>query len=157
MATRSMEVGAAPVAATPDQPGAMARVESLDLIRGFAVMGIVLGNLDAFSSLFLEHQWPSVDGPLTPAEDAAWLFNYVFVDGKLRGLFSVLFGAGMLIFLDRARARGAPALWLQLRRLFWLLLFGLAHLLLFYRSTSRPAAFVSQGPRGQHVVEPVDL
>lgn len=113
--------------ATPDLPKAQQRVESLDLIRGIAVMGIVIANMSGFGALHLEHQWPSVDGPLTGGEKIAWLLQYMFVDGKLRGLFSLLFGVGMVIFLERAKARGAPAMWLQLRRLFWLLLFGLFH------------------------------
>ena len=118
--------------ATPDQPKARGRVESLDLIRGLAVMGIVLANLNSLSSMGMEHSWPPADGPLSPGEKAVWLFEYLFVDGKLRGLFSLLFGAGMIVFLERARARGAPAISLQLRRLFWLLLFGLAHFYLLF-------------------------
>ena len=118
--------------ATPDQPKARGRVESLDLIRGLAVMGIVLANLNSLSSMGMEHSWPPADGPLSAGEKAVWLFEYLFVDGKLRGLFSLLFGAGMIVFLERARARGAPAISLQLRRLFWLLLFGLAHFYLLF-------------------------
>lgn len=119
-------------AATPDQPQTTSRVESLDLIRGLAVMGIVLANLNSLSTMGMEHSWPPADGPLSMGEKAVWLFEYLFVDGKLRGLFSLLFGAGMIVFLERARARGAPAISLQLRRLFWLLLFGLAHFYLLF-------------------------
>ena len=118
--------------ATPDQPRAKGRVESLDLIRGLAVMGIVLANLNSLSTMGMEHSWPPADGPLSAGEKAVWLFEYLFIDGKLRGLFSLLFGAGMIVFLERARARGAPAISLQLRRLFWLLLFGLAHFYLLF-------------------------
>src|SRR6185369_16574632 len=48
-------------------------------------------------------------------------------DGKFRSMFAALFGVGLVVFMERARARGAPARWLQLRRLFWLLLFGALH------------------------------
>lgn len=133
-----MTAAAAPldarVPATPDQPKARNRIECLDLIRGLAVMGIVLANLDSFGGWPLEHQWPTVNGPLDAESNAAWLFNYLFVDGKLRGLFSLLFGAGMVIFLERARARagGGSAISLQVRRLFWLMIFGLLHFYLLF-------------------------
>lgn len=115
-----------------DAPASKGRISSLDLIRGIAVMGIVIANMSGFGSLHLEHQWPSVDGPLTFGEQIAWLMQYLFVDGKLRGLFSLLFGVGMVIFIERAKARGAPAWWLQVRRLFWLLVFGLLHYYLLF-------------------------
>jgi uncharacterized protein len=55
------------------------------------------------------------------------MVNYIFIDGKLRSMFAALFGVGLVVFMERARARGASARWLQLRRLFWLALFGYAH------------------------------
>jgi uncharacterized protein len=55
----------------------------------------------------------------------------VLVDGKFRGLFTLLFGAGMYLFMERAWARG-EGFGLQARRLFFLLLFGVAHSLLLF-------------------------
>ena len=61
-----------------------------------------------------------------------WLVNYVAIDGKFRGMFAALFGVGLVVFIERARARGAPARWLQLRRLWWLAVFGALHYLILF-------------------------
>ena len=61
-----------------------------------------------------------------------WLVNYIFIDGKFRAMFAALFGVGLVVFMERARARGAPARWLQLRRLFWLLVFGTLHFVFLF-------------------------
>ena len=120
-----------PPAATPDQPAA-SRISSLDFIRGVAVLGILATNIIGYSQLPGAHRWMTLLGEPDWAEKALWLFNYLFVDGKLRALFAMLFGAGLVLFMDRAKAKGATPLWLQFRRLFWLALFGLAHFFLFF-------------------------
>ena len=118
--------------ATPDQPQTAGRVESLDLIRGIAVMGIVISNMTTFAAVRLEHQWPIADGPLGLGEQIVWFFQYLLIDGKLRGIFSLLFGAGIAIFIERSRAKGGSVYWLQLRRLFWLMAFAVLHYFLFF-------------------------
>ncbi len=65
------------------------------------------------------------------ADTAVWLAQFLFIDGKMRGLFTLLFGAGMALFMDRAWERG-QARWLQVRRLLWLGAFGLAHFLFLF-------------------------
>lgn len=119
--------------ATPDQPVGARRIESLDLLRGFAVLGILAANVVGFARTGPYYYW----GILHPAgfwEEAGWLIQYLFLDGKLRGLFALLFGAGMAIFVDRAAARRgmAGALLLQGRRLLWLALFGALHYYLLF-------------------------
>lgn len=113
--------------ATPDEPSAPARIYSLDLIRGVAVLGILAANMTVFAMSGIGYRIPTYSQFAGTAENAFWFFNYVFVDGKMRGLFAFLFGAGVMLFLDHARARGARAWWLQLRRLFWLAVFGTLH------------------------------
>ena len=61
-----------------------------------------------------------------------WLTQFVLIDGKMRGLFTLLFGVGLILFMEKAWERGAGR-WLLARRLFWLLLFGLFHFLLIWR------------------------
>ena len=103
------------------------RIASLDLIRGVAVLGILAANVIGYGQPFSAYMWPG--GFLTPphpADEALWLVQFVLIDGKLRGLFSLLFGAGMMLFMEKAWARGQSR-WLQARRLGWLALFGLAH------------------------------
>ncbi|WP_296674777.1 DUF418 domain-containing protein [Novosphingobium sp.] len=108
------------------------RLVSLDFIRGIAVLGIVFANIAAFGQTMMAYIWPPAlaEGP-TSIDKLFWLIQYILVDGKMRGLFTLLFGAGMMLFMERAWARGATR-WLQARRLGWLLLFGLLHLLLLW-------------------------
>ncbi len=112
----------------PNEPvGRDERIVALDFIRGIAVLGILFPNIVAHGDAILSYFWPpNLPGGATAADKAVWLFQLVFIDGKFRGLFTLLFGAGMVLFMERARARGATR-WLQARRLLWLALFGLIH------------------------------
>lgn len=119
--------------ATPDQPVATHnRIVSLDFIRGIAVLGILFANVTAFAHPMIAYNWPAaLPGGGTEGDAWIWLFQFVAVDGKFRGLFTLLFGAGMMVFMERVWQRGGTA-WLQVRRLFWLVLFGLAHFYLLF-------------------------
>ena len=119
-----MDPSAKPAPATGKQ-----RLASLDFIRGIAVMGILVANIIAFGQPQSAYIWPGAF--LTehgPVSDWLWVAQFTLIDGKMRGLFALLFGAGMMLFLDRAWARGSGR-WLQVRRLFWLFAFGYAHYL----------------------------
>jgi uncharacterized protein len=123
--------------AAPDQavPRAMAgnRIASLDFIRGIAVMGILAANIIAFGQPFAAYMYP--DAFLVPhneAEEWMWIAQFVLIDGKMRGLFTLLFGAGLYLFMEKAWSRGEGRA-LQARRLGWLLLFGLGHFFLIWR------------------------
>src|SRR5690606_37830304 len=113
---------------TPDEPvGRDQRIVALDFIRGIAVLGILFPNIVAHGDAILSYFWPpNLPGGASEADKAFWLFQLVLIDGKFRGLFTLLFGAGMMLFMERAWARGATR-WLQARRLAWLALFGLIH------------------------------
>jgi uncharacterized protein len=103
------------------------RIASLDLIRGVAVLGIVFANIVGFAHPPAAYVWPSaLPGGGTDADRVMWLVQYVLVDHKMRGLFTILFGAGIALFMERAWAQGHNE-WLQVRRLLWLLVFGAAH------------------------------
>ncbi|MGE3690249.1 MAG: DUF418 domain-containing protein [Novosphingobium sp.] len=108
------------------------RIRSLDLIRGVAVLGILAVNIAGFSGPAVSTLSPNFPGAGTAAD--AWAFAAVFllIEGKMRALFSILFGASMLLFIERRDATGAFGDLLQLRRLGWLALFGLAHFYLFW-------------------------
>lgn len=109
------------------------RIASLDFIRGIAVLGILLANIVAFGQPWSAYLWPpAFMVEHGPASDALWLAQFTLIDGKMRALFTLLFGAGMVLFVDKAKERGATR-WLQARRLFFLLLFGLAHFLFIWR------------------------
>ena len=103
------------------------RIVTLDVIRGIAVMGIFSVNVIAFAMIFPAYMNPSAMGGHGGIDLATWIANFVVIDGKMRSLFSMLFGASMLLVIDRAVATGRPARSVHYRRMVVLALFGLAH------------------------------
>lgn len=113
-------------------PAAPARLPSLDLVRGVAVLGILLLNILSFALPEAAYVNPRAYGGWHGADLAAWAANFVLFDGKMRGLFSFLFGASMLLVIERAEASGRSPAEIHYRRMAWLLVFGLAHLFLVW-------------------------
>ena len=112
--------------------GAGERIATLDLIRGVAVLGILLMNIVAFGLPEAAYLNPAAYGARSGADVAIWAINAVLVDGRMRGLFSVLFGASLLLVADRAEASGRSAARVHYARMAWLFVFGLAHLFLVW-------------------------
>ncbi|MFC4294477.1 DUF418 domain-containing protein [Novosphingobium tardum] len=81
--------------------------------------------------VYLSPRAPGGPVPNLP-DDILFSAQFVLVDGKFRGLFTLLFGASLLLFVERADARGEGGITLQLRRLSFLALFGLAHFFLLW-------------------------
>lgn len=151
--------------ATPDQPRPVAegghRLASLDFIRGLAVMGILAANIVVFGQPMVAYMWP--DAFLVPSGDPdgwMWALQFVLIDGKMRGLFTLLFGAGLYLFLEKAWERGSGR-GLQARRLAFLLLFGLIHFFFIWKGDILTGyamcgfaalLFVGMKPRGQLIV-----
>lgn len=108
------------------------RIETLDFIRGIAVMGILVANIIAFGQPFNAYIYPAAwIGSTGDPDGWLWIAQFVAVDGKMRGLFTLLFGAGMYLFMERAWARGSSAK-LQAWRLLILFVFGYAHFLFIW-------------------------
>ena len=103
------------------------RLITLDALRGFAVMGILAMNIVAFAMPEMAYVSPKAYGGETPADIAAWALGFILFDGKMRGLFSILFGASMLLIVDRAEAGGQDPGSIHYRRMAWLALIGLCH------------------------------
>jgi uncharacterized protein len=107
------------------------RIGQLDIIRGFALFGVLLMNLYGHNEFALpaaqleDLATAPVDQPLGA------LFGWL-VDGKAQALFSMLFGFGFAMFLERAEARGANGVRLYLRRLTILAVIGFAHMWLIF-------------------------
>ncbi len=108
------------------------RIISLDLMRGVAVLGILLMNAVSFKFGSGPYFNVSAGGSETWLDWAVGIFGEIFVDQKFMGLFSLLFGAGMILFIDRASAKGRRAVALNLWRNALLLLIGVLHSLLWY-------------------------
>ena len=110
---------------TPIAPGE--RIQSLDVLRGFAVLGILVMNVQSFSMPGAAYLNPTAWGDLTGINLTVWLAGHVLADQKFLTLFSMLFGAGVCLFAERAEARRGRSAAVHYRRMFWLLVFGLAH------------------------------
>lgn len=108
------------------------RIATLDIVRGIAVMGILAMNIVGFALPFQAYMNPVALGPVGDADFVSWVVSFVLVDGKMRGLFSFLFGASMLLVIEQAEAKDEPADIVHYRRMVWLLFFGLVHLYLIW-------------------------
>lgn len=100
---------------------------TMDAVRGFAVLGILLMNIVGMGLPSYAYVSPAYAGGDTGANLAAWALAYVLVDGKMRALFTLLFGASLLLIADAAEGRRPGPAGTHYRRMFWLLLFGLIH------------------------------
>ena len=126
-------VGHGRATASPATAGpATERIPSLDVLRGFAVLGILIVNMQGFARISTAYVNPVSAGGFAGAEVWLWSFVYLFADTKFISIFSMLFGAGMAMMSDRMAARGVPGTGLHYRRQFWLLLIGLVHAYLIW-------------------------
>ncbi len=117
-------IALAPVAANE-------RIETMDVLRGFALLGILLMNIEAFVGPMMD-ALTGVNPRFTGADRWVDAAIYVLVQGKFITLFSLLFGMGFAVMLERAHARGGSGGWLYVRRMLALLGIGLVHALLIW-------------------------
>jgi len=103
------------------------RIEVLDVLRGFAIFGILLVNMAAYNSPLAILQWSDVEWWTGTADHLAEGLIFYLARGKFVTMFSFLFGLSFALFLLRAEASGAPFFPLYRRRLLALLLIGLLH------------------------------
>lgn len=108
------------------------RIVSLDVLRGFALLGILVMNIQLFAMPFAAYQNPTAFGDLTGINLGVWTLSHGLFALKFVTLFSILFGAGIALFADRIEARGGRPAGLHYRRMGWLLVFGMAHAYLFW-------------------------
>lgn len=106
------------------------RLFSLDLVRGFAVLGILAVNAMTFAWPWAVSSNPSIQPGFDAEAAQGWQIMHVFFQDKMRTLFSMLFGASIFLIggerFDEARGK------LLRSRLFWLAIFGLIHGLAFW-------------------------
>src|SRR5258707_718515 len=81
------------------------RVASVDVIRGFALLGILAMNIAAFAWPDGVYNVPIMDPGAGPLDVGLWAFNHVIFDTKMMSLFSMLFGAGLVLMSERAEGR----------------------------------------------------
>ena len=96
------------------------RIESIDVLRGFALLGILVMNIQGFSMIGAAYLNPAAYGDLSGANWWVWVLSHLFADQKFMTLFSVLFGAGIVMMWERAEATGRKSTGLHYRRTLWL-------------------------------------
>jgi uncharacterized protein len=101
------------------------RIHLIDLLRGVALLGILVMNIPGFS--MPDYSFEAFERD--PSQFNFWLnaFISIFLEGKMRAMFGVVFGAGLLLFVSSKEKSGKSAHALFYRRMFWLVLFGLIH------------------------------
>ena len=103
------------------------RLLSLDALRGVAVMGILVMNVYAFAMPLAAYYNPLIMGGTDALNMGTWFFTHLFFDQKFMSIFSMLYGAGVVMMMNRAAERGASFTPVFYRRSAWLMVIGLLH------------------------------
>ncbi len=124
---------APPVAPTRLEPvAAPERLAAVDVLRGVALLGILVMNIYAFALPMAAYFNPLVWGGNTGADMWTWIVTHLLFDQKMMTIFSMLFGAGLVLLDQRSAARGAKLGGVFYRRVLVLLAFGLLHAYLLW-------------------------
>lgn len=108
------------------------RIISLDILRGFAILGILIMNIQSMSMIGSAYLNPYSYGDFTGINKIVWIVSHIFADSKFITIFSILFGAGIVLFTERLKEKGVSSIKLHYRRTFWLLVIGLLHAYLLW-------------------------
>jgi uncharacterized protein len=103
------------------------RVAVVDVLRGFALLGILAMNIVAFGWPEVAYGNPTQGGGFNGLDRGIWVFNHLFFEMKMMTLFSMLFGAGLVLMGERSDRRAASLRGVYYRRCLWLLVIGLIH------------------------------
>jgi uncharacterized protein len=108
------------------------RIDSLDVIRGIALLGILLMNINGMGLPFA-YSDPTLAGGADGLNLKVWIVNNMLFEGTMRGLFTLLFGAGVILLTSRLEKSGAGIATADIyyRRTLWLLLFGIVNVYIF--------------------------
>jgi uncharacterized protein len=116
----------------PAPVAAADRLETLDVLRGVALLGILAMNIRAMAAPFGAYMYPYALFDYVGLNREAYIFTSTVFDLKMMGLFSMLFGAGAVLYAAKSTESGKAPRGLWFRRMFWLLVIGLAHAYLIW-------------------------
>lgn len=119
-----------PVRLTPVRPDE--RIASIDVLRGTALLGILSVNIWGFALPYTVFLDPTLAGGWDRWNRGVWVVFHLLAEQKMMSLFSMLFGAGLIVMVRRSDARGSSLLGIYYRRIAWLLVFGLLHAYLLW-------------------------
>ncbi|XBQ16309.1 MAG: DUF418 domain-containing protein [Oceanicaulis sp.] len=123
--SKGAEASAAGTAISARPVAAGERFESLDVLRGVAVLGILMLNVQAFMMAPNAYIWPPAQMDYSGANATTWLIAHVFFELKFITIFSALFGAGVILMVGEEKDASKK---LHFSRMTWLLVFGVIHL-----------------------------
>jgi len=109
------------------------RIHSLDVLRGIALLGILIMNIQSFAMPSAAYMNPAAFGDLNGINKTVWMVSHILADQKFLSLFSLLFGAGIILFSENVECKGYLPARFYYKRLFWLFTFGLIHGYLFWQ------------------------
>lgn len=112
--------------------GQAARIQSIDVLRGVAILGILVMNVQAFVMPMAAYSNPTAFGTLEGRHYWVWYVSHLLFDMKFMSIFSMLFGAGVILLTSRLEQTGLPAALIHYRRTIFLLLIGMAHAYLLW-------------------------
>ena len=103
------------------------RIQSLDIIRGIAILGILIMNIQSFSMPGAAYTNPMAFGDMNGINKWVWIISHVFADMKFMNIFSLLFGAGIILVTSKSEMKTGKSAGLHYKRTIWLLIIGLLH------------------------------
>ncbi len=124
------------------------RIRNMDVLRGFALLGILLMNILSWGLPEVASNNPKAAGGYTGINLVLWAVQMIFWDGKMRAIFSMMFGAGAYLLITRGEKRGGESALgiadIFYRRNLWMLLFGMIHgYLIWFGDILFPYAFLA--------------
>ncbi len=108
------------------------RIVAIDVLRGFALLGILLMNMASFAMPTMAYFNPTVYGGDDMWNRLVFSLSHIFADQKMMALFSMLFGASVMLVTENMEKRGQSPFWFHYIRNFWLLMIGLVHAILIW-------------------------
>ena len=108
------------------------RITALDTLRGFALLGILLMNIVGMGLIAGAYDDPTTAGGSTGANLWVWAVMHVLAEGKMRCLFSMVFGASTVLLTSRLERNGIASGDISYRRTLWLMGFGIVHAYLLW-------------------------
>jgi len=108
------------------------RLLNIDIIRGIALLGILLMNIQAFSMNFSAYSNPTSIGDLSGINFYVYYFSHIFADQKFMTIFSILFGVGIVLMAENIEKKGGSPSKIHYKRMFILATFGLLHAYLLW-------------------------
>ena len=103
------------------------RIQSLDLLRGIAILGILIMNIQSFAMPSSAYNNPLAFGDLSGFNKITWILSHLFADQKFMSIFSILFGAGIVLITEKKELLTGSSVKLHYIRNLILLLIGLIH------------------------------